>query len=263
MKYVQKQWAILLLALVCIVSMVSCQRPEESTPTDWLQVADESIKDASYTATIETSFSTTDGAMKDAVAALERSKTTLAVQGDAFSIDMQVKLGSTEMNRTYVMANGTLYHTNTLQVGEETVTVRQKATVSALDLYLTLEDVSAGATIGHDDFNTKTLTQNGEQYRVTCTDIHGDALIALNTIFSAPFEDATLLVNDAGYEAIIENGTYTKTLLHIDYTVLSNGESYEFTATRTTTYAYPDAVTVTAPANGADYTTVSYGDIVQ
>ena len=264
MKTFTKQMAWLLVLALSCAGLFSCQQPEVAPSSmDWLQAADEALEQNDYTAKIETAFSTSDDDMRDAVAALNASDMTLKKKGDDFSIEMQATVGENTLERSYVMVGGVLYHKNMLQVGEKSVSVKQKADASALDVYLALEDVSAGASIGTEDFKTLTPSKDGEVSRVLCTDVKGDTLIDLTEIFGAYFEGATLMINDARLDVTAKDGKYTQTALTLQCTVLTSSESYEVTVMRTTVYDYSSSVTVSVPEDSADYTSVSYGDIIK
>ena len=262
MKRLQKQSAFFLLIALLVTSFSACQRPEERTAEDWIVTAEENLKSADYTETVAIAFSSDHAQMSQTVSSMQTSNATVKVSGDAFSVNMQVKTASAEVSRSYVMTEGYLYHSNTLKVGEDAVTVKEKAPASALDLYLTLESVSVGASIDSDDFANLSMTTDGTKYHVTCTGIRNNALVELNEIFGVTTDASKLIVNDVTYEAIIENDKFVETALTVVYTVMTGTEIYELTATRTASYTY-ESVAVTAPADAEDYTAVSYEELIK
>lgn len=262
MKRLQKQSVLFLLIALLVTSFSACQRPETMTAELWMSTAEAYLEEADYTATVTTAFSSAQEQMAQSVASMQSSNMTVRVSGESFSADMQVKTASAEVNRSYVMTGGYLYHSNTLKVGEDAVTVKEKAPASALDLYLTLEAVSVGASIDSNDFSNLSMTSDETKHRVTCTGIRNNALVELNEILGVTTDASKLIVNSVTYEAVIENSKFVETALTVVYTVMTGTEIYELTATRTASYTY-ESVAVTSPADAEDYTAVSYEELIK
>ncbi len=250
MKMFNKLTALALALVLSLACLASCK------PTQKVE---------SYKATVTTSFTSSDAAMADAIAALEKSSVTLYVYGDNLMVVSETALGDIKLNRIYTVADSVLYNNTTLKAEGKTVTEKEKAPFDQSKRDELLAKIGAGASLDVDDFNT--ATQNDVESAsdaYTCYDIKDDAKASLVAIFAAKFEalDASVSMQDAEYYVEKLDGKVVNYILNARFVITMDSETYSVNMTIECDYDYDLSVKVSAPEDADTYTEVGYEDII-
>ncbi len=250
MKLFNKLTAASLVLVLLLGALISCQ-PKE--------------KVESYKATVRTSFTSSDEAMADAIAALDKSEVTLYVYGDSIMVVSETALGDIKLDRTYTVADNTLYNNTTLKAEGKTVTEKEKAPFDQSKRDELLAKIGAGASLDVDDFNT--ATQNDVESAndaYTCSGIKDDAKASLVAIFASKFAslDASVSMLDAEYYVEKDGGKPISYILNARFIITMNNETYSVNMAIECDYDYNAKVKVTVPDGVDAYVETTYDDII-
>lgn len=250
MKVFNKAAVAALVFILAFGCLASCT-PEP--PTEALE---------SYSASITTTFSSTDPAMAEAIASFEKSNVTLVSYGEDLLIESETAIGDITLDKSYVVKDGVLYNTTILKALGKTVSENQRAPFDASKKSELLEKVGAGAELDVLDFNNVvTTTGNFECY--TCSDIKDDARESLTAIFAAKFDDsATINLTNAEYYLEMRGNQPISYILNASFTVTMNSETYSVNMTIECDYNHNIQSPISAPGGAENYTETTYESIV-
>lgn len=247
MKAFSKITAVALLFVLALGCLISCNPGG---------------KVESYTASVKTTFSSTDPAMAEAIAALNSSDTTISVWGDNMEIFTSTEISDVKLEKTYTLADDVLYSDTKLVAEGKTVTDMKKAPFNPSNQSELVAKVGAGASLDIDDFNkVSAATGNLECY--TCSSIKDDAKASITAIFAAKLgEVADVTLSDAEYYLEMSEGKTVSYILNARFEISMNGSSFGVNMTIECEYDYNSGAKIAAPENAADFTESTYEDII-
>ena len=217
----------------------------------------------SYTANVRTTFSSTDPAMAEAIAALNVSDTTISVWGDNIAISSSAKIGDVSMDKTYTLADDVLYSDTKLVAEGKTVSNMKKAPFDSANRAELLAKVGAGASINIEDFNKVNAVEIASLECYTCSSIKDDAKASLTAIFAAKLgEVAAVTLSDAEYYVEMSEDKVQSYILNARFEVAIDGTSFDVNMTIECEYDYKSGAKILAPANAADFDESTYEDII-
>lgn len=256
----------LLLALTLAASfLTACDFGGKVDPSEIIGVAEGKLDGSVYTVNVSTVFATEDDDVKNAVASLEPTEITYTVNGESFMVAMSSVVGGFNIDKSYTVVDNTLYHKSSASLGEQTVTVKEKASIGNPERAMLISKAGVGASIEYNDFENAKAEKTENGYTITCTDIKDDAFAGLTTILSANFKgtNATVNVSDVGYSIEIINGAFSKTTLTCSYKVTLNGTEYDLSMTVSSVYDFMNAPAIKIPTDADSYASTTYDKIIK
>ncbi len=216
-----------------------------------------------YEASVRVAFATDDNKMKLAVGTMN-SSSVIKADGDNISVVSSAEGGESSATHSYTLVGGTLYHLLSVQVGDNSVTRREKAEFSETYSYILLSDIGAGADIDRGDFGTVTESEYEGKDIYTCSDIIDDAKAGLLKSLSKKFAviGASVEITNVSYILHSKDGLAVKETLSCDLEIALDGEIYKVTMRAYTDYDYEAEINITAPSDAGTYKEVSYEEIV-
>lgn len=257
MKNFSKITALALALVLAVGCLASCD-VQVVIPTPDVEEKD------SYVANIKIKYVTEDDKMKDAVSDIN-SSSVLSVDGDRADIVTESAVGDTTVGERYTLDGGKLYHTTKISVGEFELCENEVAPVDRVDVAMILYNFGVGADISSSDFETVETGNSGKLNIYTCSDITDESRESLLNIFGQNLESigGAASLDSVRYYAEEKDGQLQYSILSCGFSILLDGEIYEVTMHIDTTYDYEAEPNIVVPDNAADFTEVSYDEIIK
>ena len=218
----------------------------------------------SYEATVRIVFASND---EKIVSALDtNSDSKIMVDGENMQILTRTKTNSLSAENTYTLADGVLYHKLSVSNGVLSADQLTRADMGENESYLLLIAVGPGADIGIDDFANVNKNGTSDNCSYSCKSINEDAKVGIQSILSEKLAiiGGTVTLVDATYSLETEDGLDKSATLSCNLLVTLDGQSYEVTMRTYTDYDYDvDFSDITSPENAAEYTKVSFEEILK
>lgn len=220
-------------------------------------------KKPDYTANVEIKFSSEDDKMKEAVAAMSSSSVILS-KGDNVSVVTTSVSDKANISESYLLSNGMLFHSLTVEVGEKKMESLRRARLGETAREEVITSIGKGATVNMKDFST---VKNENQEGVTvfnCSGIFEESKASLEKIMTSKFETigAKVSLDDASMTISKDGDLVVSTTLVCDYVITLGGESYSVTMTVITTYDYESEISIKFPGDTGIYEQVELSEII-
>ena len=149
-----KRLTALLITVAIALSLTACALGGAETSGDVLAGADKALAESSYTASVAIIYACENAEMAAAIDALNTASITIKKNAEAKELTLRTETDYFTMTKSYVNAGSMLYHTSTAEYKGTTVTVTEKATVTAEEaLYLRMK-LGSAAILNTYDFAT-------------------------------------------------------------------------------------------------------------
>lgn len=203
-----------------------------------------------YVANITVSYTTNDDKMKAAVEAMN-TETSLTVMADDLKLVSNVVLNNASVSDEYTYYKGMLYHSNTVKVGDMSLSSYKKATMSDDQRDNLLSKMGAGASVGIGDFAKHDMGRAEGVTTYTCTEMKDDAKNSLTEILASNFDGigATVEIDSANFVLEVKNGRDQKSTLSCDLVITMDGATYEVTMNLECVYNYSAVTVIMTPTN--------------
>ncbi len=251
-----KKTFVLLLILAISVSLLS-----SCVFSDYLDLekADAALREAPFKVEMSFNYETDNEEVATVFDAMS-SEIPFIIDGDSMYYDMTYQIYGYDIGVEMTFIDGTIYmHSQALGTEQ-----RKKATLSEEEILQFKADNSASMPVDYFKFEeVETETKDGKKI-ITLSNITTDGLEDLKEAVAAAFEgtDVSMTVDDISYIITLKDGKYEQMDLACTYTVSASGESITIRMTATMKYSYEDIAKITAPTDAADYTSVSYSEII-
>ena len=221
----------------------------------------------SYKATVVVSFSSSDEALAEAIAAIGSSTYTVYSHDDDLKIESAIAMDDISISRTYILKDGTIYNTTDVTAGGLVATEREKASFNGIDRNELIVSVGAGAALDADDFGTATLVDENKKQKTETyvyTNISDESAASVTSIFASKFESlgATVALDDAQYYVEYKDDAVTSYILNASFVITMNGVSYNVNMSVECTYDYDAKFEIGLPEGADGYQVVRYDDII-
>ena len=262
---ITKRLTALLLTLTIALTLTACATGGGTPSGEVLADADKALADNSYTARVSIIYASENEEMAAAIEALNTSSITIKKNKDAKELTLTTEVGGFTMTKSYVTSGTVLYHTSIATLGEATVTVKEKATVTAVEALFLRMKLGSAAILNTSDFSVINITKGTAATTVSCSSINADSLEALEGSLTKSLNaiGAESEVTAVNLSATVKDGRYVQSTLTATLEITLGEASYTITLTEITDYTYSDNVVITLPENPDEYTTVSYDEIVK
>ena len=261
MSMIRKITALLLFVMMICGCLASCVGPDDKgqgTP-------DEALPSDKYTANLRVVYATDDAKMKDAVSAIGTPTVTLRVDGEDVQILTKAEYDNLSVSAEYILIDGVLYSSNTLRIGDKTVSEHQRAAISEEGRSSLISKAGPGADIGIGDFLSLSKIGSGLNYSYTCEDMTDESRESLRGIVAKSFEGfgAVVTLESAAYQLEVKDGRDHSSVLSCNFTVNMDGVDYSLTMHLYADYDYDSEFTISVPQGADDiFTEVSADSIL-
>ena len=214
----------------------------------------EELQSEYYVANITVSYTTDDDKMKAAVEAME-TETVLTVMADNLKLVSNVVLSNASVSDEYTYLNGTLYHANTVKVGDMSLTSLKKASMSESQVENLLSKAGAGAGVDIGDFTKFDISKEDKITTYTCTNMTDAAKDSLTQILASKFDGlgATVEIDNASFILQVKDGRDHSTTLSCDLIIGMDGATYEVTMNLKCDYNYNAVTVIMTPGDSDKY----------
>ena len=251
---------ILIFALALGV-MVSCGEPK---PEELVKNAAEKTAKTPYSVTMDIGFSTKDAKYREAFSSMSIEDAKISVNGEDFKCEMTMGTAGVEANVDYTAVAGTLYMKVAAKAAGQSSTVKQKATLDAIQRAEMFEELSAAPELTPEQFEKFEVTKDGDEYLISCegiTDMMSDEINDMIESMEESLGSGKVSISNIKYEVKIDDGKYDYIKLVCVYNITVLREQIKVTMTSTMDYDYDESVSIKAPTDADTYEEVDYEDI--
>lgn len=249
--------------LICIVmvcgTLVSCDIIGQGNNGN-----NQNLQTDKYTLTVTTQFATNDEKMKSAINALGAANYVINVDGDDLQLENSTELQGASVDNSYIYVDGTLYHAQTVSVGDKQLSSYEKSIMTVEEREALVSNLGTGASIGIGDFLDQQMNTFGATTTYICSEMDEESKASLSEIYEKKFAaiGAEVIIDSASYQLEVLNGRNHKSVLSCDFVIILDGEEYKLTVHTYYTYDYDAEFSISAPENADRYTETSTEDII-
>ena len=245
--------------LICIVllaaSLISCVNQDQGGNTD--------LQTDKYIASVRIKYATNDAKMKAAVDALNATASTLKVDGDDVSIVTSASVNGISNTNEYTYVGGVLYQAKSLAVSDKTITVKERAAMTADQRSSLISKAGPGAGIGIGDFLDIEMNTYNNSDEYVCSNMLDESKESLRKIIAKSFEGVgTVAIEDASYRLEMKGERNISSVLSCDLVINMDGVDYKVTMHLYYEYDYDAEFSILSPENADSYTEVSVDGII-
>ena len=246
---------LLLIAMIAmsVCSFASC---EAATATAAIAKADKALAENPYTVTMSMDFNCDDAVLNQIFDAMSM-EFPVTFDGKNMAMNMTME-GLATINMT--MVENVLYYDMSM-FGES---VKMKATLTEEQYEEFKKTNSTEMPVDSASFETLTMETVDGKKVITCSGISTEGLTAMNDLMSDALTSAgaEAAVGDLSFTVTIDDGKYESMALSATYSVTIAGQTYSVGMTMNAKYTYENVQPITAPADAANYTEVSFDDLM-
>lgn len=256
MSNLRKLTALLICVVLVVSTLVSCDVLDN--------LGGDKIDTSKYAAKVRIVFASNDDKISP-VLDIMNSQSNIEVDGDNIYVKTVAKTNSISILNSYTLIGDSIYHLTTVDNGVQSASIREKATFTETDRFLLISEVGAGSSIDAEDFEVSDKIGEVDGVKsYNCRNISSDAKLSLEKTLAERFAmiGATVSVKGVTLSLDKKGSVVMNSVLSCDLEITLDGTVYEVTVRTYTDYSYGADVKIEAPADVADYTDVSYEDII-
>ena len=231
------------LVLVLLISVLAgCKAAE---PAVLVASAELALEEAPYTVNATVEYTSPDESMSAIIKSFSNPTIKVAVDGERFRAQMDIKNGDTSNYIVYTYVDGFLY----TQWQENGVTYTDKEEYTKEDKDALATSLGSGAGVGILDFENVSSKRDGKVDVISCDRIKAESLGSLISSLEEQLTsiNATVEIKDAALTMEIQDGKYQSTVLTCEYYITTELDSYVINMTYTTEFDYESGVAISAP----------------
>lgn len=247
------------LALMLVASLFAFTSCGEKEPKEMLQDADKALSGKPYVMTMKMNFNSDNADMKE-VFEMMNMEIPVTIDGNNMAMDMSMDLMGQTISTKFTLVDKSVF----MNVSAAGMSVKQKATLNDEQIKEFIGENGAEMPVDYTQFANLAAEKKDGKTVITCTGITDEGKKAINDEMASSLESlgGTATLGDLSYVITLKDGKYESMNLTCSYTATVMDESITVSMTMGATYSYDNVAAVAAPSDAADYTEVSFDDIM-
>jgi len=249
----KKFLALTLVLVMCVLSFASCTGAE-----DILQKADEALLDAPYKMTLKMKFDTDNEEIKAVFDAMN-VEIPCIIDGNNMMIDVSMDILDKSVTNKMTVVGSTLYYN--VSMADENI--KMKAELSKDQYEKFMEENGASMPADYTDFDEIELKKEKDKITIKCQGLSDKALQDIKDVISSAAEEmgGKIDVENIQFTIVLKDEKYDSVALACTYKMVIGTQTYSIDMNIAASFDYDNISSVKAPADAADYQTVSFDDL--
>ena len=259
--------ALILVIVLSLSAMTSCNVVYEMAAEKVLTMADEKLTSTPYKMEVEMAFSSKNSEINSALSMFNDSEIEILIDGSDIAMSMNIE---TEIMREnvgiyveYIIVDKMAYAKASVDVQGLSQTIKQKAQITDDDIEELMSENNASYGADHTNFNNKSLKFENGKFIITCTDISKSGADSLKAMIENQIGDSIDIdVDDVEVVFTMNGFQYESMKISCKYIIDLYGTEVKINYVSEVSYDYGDEYKVEEPSNKNSYAEVDFDELL-